>query len=47
MIKWMSPFSNLKNALGSVKIEGCDTQQNACKIKDCLSYYGEPLYTRL
>ena len=24
-----------------VKIEGCDSHETACKIKNCLSYYGE------
>ena len=27
----------------SIKIEGCDSLETACKIKTCLTYYGEIL----
>ena len=26
-----------------VKIEGCDSMESACKVKNCLTYYGEIL----
>ena len=26
-----------------IKIKGCDSLENACKIKNCLSYFGEIL----
>ena len=25
----------------SIKIERCDSYENACKIKNCLTFYGE------
>ena len=27
----------------SIKIERCDSYKNACKIKNCLTFYGEVL----
>ena len=27
----------------TIKLEGCDSYESACKIKTCLSYYGEVL----
>ena len=27
----------------TIKIEGCDSFESACKIKNCLTYYGEVL----